>query len=82
MAERAKIFTYGGSQAIRLPKAVQFPEALRDVVVWREGRRVILEPADEWTSDFIEALGSWNEDIERSAKRTISLKKDRRITGN
>ncbi len=77
MAERAKIFTYRGSQAVRLPKAVRFPENLRDVVVWREGRRVIFEPADEWTSDFIEALGSWNEDVERSAKRAISQKKTR-----
>lgn len=76
MAERAKIFTNGGSQAVRLPKAVRFPETLREVVVQREGRRVILEPADEWTSDFIEALGSWNEDIERPAKWAISRKKD------
>lgn len=75
MTERAKIFTNGGSQAVRLPKAVRFPEAQREVVVHRDGRRVILEPADEWTDDFIEALGSWNEDIERPAKRAISQRK-------
>ncbi len=76
MAERAKIFTNGGSQAVRLPKAVRFPETQRDLVVRREGKRVILEPADEWTSDFIEALGSWHEEIERPKKRFISEKKD------
>ena len=76
MTERGKIFTNGGSQAVRLPKAVRFPETLREVVVQREGRRVILEPADEWTSDFIEALGSWHEDIPRPAKRPISQRRD------
>ncbi len=75
MTERAKIFTNGGSQAVRLPKAVRFSETDRELVVRREGRRVILEPADEWSSDFIAALGSWNENIERPVRRAISRKK-------
>lgn len=39
---RAKLFTHGGSQAVRLPKAFRF-EGL-EVTVRREGDAVILEP--------------------------------------
>jgi antitoxin VapB len=76
MTERAKIFKNGGSQAVRLPKSVRFPEKLREVIVRREGKRIILEPADAWSSEFIEALGSWSEDIARPAKRAISRRRD------
>lgn len=39
---RAKLFTHGGSQAVRLPKAFRFEG--KEVVVRKEGDRVILEP--------------------------------------
>lgn len=76
MTQRAKIFTNGGSQAVRLPKNVRFPDDQREVVVRRAGRRVILEPADEWTSEFVAALSSWSEEIERPKRRAIARKKD------
>ncbi len=76
MAERAKIFTNGGSQAVRLPKSVRFPSGQREVMVRRVGRKVILEPADEWTAEFVEALGTWPEDIERPVNRRIAERKD------
>jgi len=67
---RAKLFQNGGSQAVRLPKACRFP-AQREVVVRREGRRVILEPADEWPDAFRACLGAWSEDIPRPEQRQI-----------
>jgi antitoxin VapB len=76
MAERAKIFTNGGSQAVRLPKSVRFSDDQREVLVRRVGRKVILEPADEWTRDFIAALGAWDEDIERPKAKPIAARKD------
>jgi antitoxin VapB len=76
MAGRAKIFSNGGSQAVRLPKSCRFPDDQREVMVTRDGRRVILEPADEWTAEFIETLGAWKEEIERPRSRAISKKKD------
>ena len=76
MAERAKIFTNGGSQAVRLPKSVRFPESQREVVVRRSGRRVILEPADEWSDEFLSSLGAWKEDIERLPQQTLEDLKD------
>jgi antitoxin VapB len=39
---RAKLFTHGGSQAVRLPKAFRFEG--KEVTVRREGEAVILEP--------------------------------------
>jgi virulence-associated protein VagC len=63
-ATRAKLFQNGGSQAVRLPKACRFT-AQREVLVRREGRRVILEPADEWSAEFRACLGSVSGEIPR-----------------
>ncbi|MDP9360694.1 MAG: type II toxin-antitoxin system VapB family antitoxin [Acidobacteriota bacterium] len=76
MLGRAKIFRNGGSQAVRLPKSCRFPDDQREVLVRRVGRRVILEPADEWTGEFLGTLGAWKEAIERPRSRAISKKKD------
>jgi virulence-associated protein VagC len=67
---RAKLFQNGGSQAVRLPKACRFPAA-QEVLVRREGRRVILEPADEWSSDFRACLGAWRQEIPRPDQRRV-----------
>jgi len=76
MTGRAKIFYNGGSQAVRLPKSVRFPDSEREVVARRVGRKVILEPADEWSPEFVKALGGWTEDIERPKAQSIAKKKD------
>jgi len=76
MSGRAKIFHNGGSQAIRLPKSCRFPDGLREVVARRVGRKVVLEPADEWTPQFLAVLGAWNEDIERPKPTPIAKKRD------
>jgi len=67
---RAKLFRNGGSQAVRLPKDCRFA-AQREVLVRREGRRVILEPADEWSDKFRACLGAWSEDIPRPEQRPL-----------
>ncbi|HJQ37088.1 MAG TPA: hypothetical protein VKB93_08110 [Thermoanaerobaculia bacterium] len=76
MAGRAKIFYNGGSQAIRLPKSCRFPDNETEVLARRVGRKVILEPADEWSPEFLKVLGSWPEKIERPRSQPISKKKD------
>jgi antitoxin VapB len=63
-ATRAKLFRNGGSQAVRLPQAFRFGSQ-REVLVRREGRRVILEPADEWSAEFRACLGSVSEAFPR-----------------
>jgi antitoxin VapB len=58
MADRAKLFTSGGSQAVRLPKAYRFENG-REVRISRDGERVILEPAGRrWSPAFVELAGS------------------------
>ena len=42
---KAKLFSHGGSQAVRLPKAFRFEGA--EVRIRKEGARVILEPVRE-----------------------------------
>jgi antitoxin VapB len=75
MDYRAKVFRNGGSQAVRLPKECRF-EDQAEVVVKKEGRRVILEPLDEWPPDFLDCLGAWDEEIERPAQPPVSSLRD------
>ena len=48
-------------------------------MVRRVGKKVILEPADAWSDDFLGCLGAWKEDIPRpaagrsAARRTPSI---------
>ena len=75
MAERAKIFQNGGSQAVRLPKSCRFSDDLDEVIVKRRGRQIILEPADEWPAEFLKCLGAWTEDIPRPPARAMGSRK-------
>ena len=76
MSARAKIFRNGGSQAVRLPSSCRFPEDQDEVVVHREGRRVILEPVDVWPAAFLRCLGAWPEDIERPLAGRVGDQRD------
>lgn len=76
MASRAKIFQNGGSQAVRLPKSCRFPDDQQEVLVHRVGRKVVLEPADEWPQDFLQCLGTWSEEIERPKVAPVSKLRD------
>ncbi len=58
MTDRAKLFKSGGSQAVRLPKDYRF-EGQDEVLIYRHGRRVILEPKKrKWSREFLELAGS------------------------
>jgi antitoxin VapB len=76
VAARAKIFQNGGSQAVRLPKSCRFAGDQDEVLAHRVGRKVILEPADEWSREFLACLGAWVDDIERPSSRRIAKLKD------
>jgi antitoxin VapB len=69
---RAKLFRNGGSQAVRLPKECRFGTGQREVLVHREGHRVILEPVDEWPDAFRACLGAWHEEIPRPKQESLS----------
>ena len=58
MSDRAKLFKSGGSQAVRLPKDYRF-EGQDEVLIYRNGSRVILEPAKrKWSREFLELAGA------------------------
>lgn len=58
MVDTAKLFKSGGSQAVRLPRKYRF-EDQDEVLVYREGQRVILEPRrKQWSRQFLELAGS------------------------
>jgi len=57
VADVAKLFKSGGSQAVRLPKAYRFAGE-EEVLIYREGSRVVLEsrrPA--WSGQFLRLAG-------------------------
>ena len=54
---RAKLFTHGGSQAVRLPKAFRFEGA--EVAVRRDGDAVVLEPVKAKRLPTREEIEAW-----------------------
>ena len=59
--EYTKVFTNGGSQAVRLPKSCRFEE--REVMVNRNGDVVILMPKkDPWDS-VVKGLSMFSDDF-------------------
>ena len=73
---RAKLFRNGGSQAVRLPRNCRFPEGESEVAVRRMGRRIILEPVEEWPGHFLKSLGSLSKSIPRPRQVPITKLKD------
>src|SRR5262245_45523075 len=71
---RATLFRNGGSQAVRLPREYRFSG--EEVLVHREGRRVVLEPTDEWPADFLATLGAWKDEIERPKAEKLTSARD------
>ena len=60
---KARLFTNGRSQAVRLPKAMRFES--EEVFIWREGNRVILEavPQEAWPPGYWESLDALQEEL-------------------
>jgi virulence-associated protein VagC len=75
-AARGKLLRSGSDQAVHLPQEFRFPEGQSEVLVRREGNRVILEPIDEWPEDFRACLGAWTAEIERSEQSLLGDLRD------
>jgi antitoxin VapB len=73
---RAKLFQNGGSQAVRLPRQCRFPDGETEVVVTRIGRKVILEPLNDWPESFLDSLGALTETVERPKRVAVSKLRD------
>ena len=53
----ATVFKSNRSQAVRLPKAAAFPDDVKELRVIREGRALLLVPANAVWSDFLAEPG-------------------------
>ena len=51
------LFMSNRSQAVRLPKAVAFPEDVREVWVLKQGQQRVIVPAGAVWDDFFEGEG-------------------------
>lgn len=65
-SKKAKVFWTGRSQAIRLPKEFRFQTDT--VLVRRQGRAVVVEPAHEWPEGYVESFAGLSEDFTRPAQ--------------
>ncbi|QYF86385.1 type II toxin-antitoxin system VapB family antitoxin [Brevundimonas sp. PAMC22021] len=54
---KATVFKSNRSQAVRLPKAVAFPEDVKELRVIKEGKGLLLVPADAVWDDFLKEPG-------------------------
>ena len=61
MIEVAKVFTNGGSQAVRLPKSCRFNAD--EVLVNKIGNVVMLVPKDDGWQSTLQGLGMFTEDF-------------------
>lgn len=59
--ETAKLFTNGGSQAVRLPKEFRFEGD--EVLIRRLGQAVLLIPKEAAWDTFLEGLNGFTEDF-------------------
>ena len=59
--EEAKVFTNGGSQAVRLPKSCRFKDDM--VMVNRIGNAVILIPKEDRWNSLLASLDLFTEDF-------------------
>ena len=54
---KTSLFLNNRSQAVRLPKAVAFPEGVREVAILKDGPRRVIVPVDASWDDFFDAPG-------------------------
>ena len=52
MTAATKIFKSNRSQAVRIPKALAFPDHVKDVIVRRQGNDIVISPKGSFWDDF------------------------------
>jgi len=54
---RTRVFKSNRSQAVRLPKAIAFPESVKDVEITAIGNRRVITPAGQSWDEWFDAPG-------------------------
>ncbi len=70
----AKLFKNGSSQAVRLPKEFRFEGD--EVIIYREGERIILQPKLSKWDDFFFSDARVSSDFMKNRKDTPSQKRE------
>ena len=64
MTARAKLFKSNRSQAVRLPKAVAFPDGVKEVEITRSGESLVLTPVTTSWADYFKKGPFLTEDFD------------------
>ncbi|WP_298191876.1 type II toxin-antitoxin system VapB family antitoxin [Novosphingobium sp.] len=54
---RAAVFKSNRSQAVRIPKDLAFPDSVKQVVVRKQGRSLIITPVNQFWDEFFDQPG-------------------------
>lgn len=57
MSGRATVFKSNRSQAVRIPKELAFPESVKQVVVRKQGRSLVITPVNQFWDEFFDQPG-------------------------
>ena len=57
IVSRTTLFQTNKTQAVRLSRAMAFPDSVREVTILRDGVRRVIVPADAVWDDFFDAPG-------------------------
>ena len=75
MVVKSRIFKTNRSQAVRIPKAVAFPEGVEEVEIVRTGNSLVISPVGKRWSDLFDRGPRMSEDFMRD--RIDPLPEDR-----
>ncbi len=59
MSGRATVFKSNRSQAVRIPKELAFPESVKQVVVRKQGRSLVITPVNQFWDEFFDQPGDF-----------------------
>lgn len=75
--ERASLFKSNRSQAVRLPKAVAYPESVKQVDIVAIGRARVIAPAGEAWDSWFDDAGVSDDFMEERGQPAAGQERDR-----
>jgi len=57
LSGRASVFKSNRSQAVRIPKELAFPDSVKQVVVRKQGRSLVITPVNQFWDEFFDLPG-------------------------
>lgn len=57
LSRRVAVFKSNRSQAVRIPKDLAFPESVKQVIVRKQGRSLVITPVNQFWDEFFDQPG-------------------------